>query len=61
MSCSPLSGPHLDTDSEDEAGGGGGGGGGGGSVMKKTAVQVAGESLLTRLVAAVDGAAFSFG
>ena len=29
--------------------------------MKRTAVQVAGESLLTRLVAAVDGAAFSVG
>ena len=57
-------GPDLDTEDDDNRRGGGGGGddggGGGNSVIKKTAQQLAGEAVLSRLVSEVDGASFSF-
>ena len=65
-------GPDLEQEGQEGGEGGGGGGGGGGgirgegrgggesSVIKKTAQQRAGEAVLGRLVAAVDGAGFSF-
>ena len=69
-------GPNLDGGNSNGAGGGGGGGGdspgdGSGpshrphpppssSVMKKTAQQIAGERILSRVVEEVDGISFSF-
>ena len=64
----PHRGPDLDTDADDDDGsdggdggdGGGGDGGKGGSFVKKSAQQLAGEAVLSRLVTEVDGSAFSF-
>ena len=64
-----CSGPDLEGRDRGRGGGGGGGGeegGGGGdgpsfsSDMKKTAQQIAGERVLSRVVEEVEGVAFSF-
>ena len=75
MSCLWLlynRGPDLESGEDDDddggsdssrrggGGGEGGGGEGGSSVVKKTAQQLAGEAVLSRLVASVDGAGFTF-